>query len=328
MALLPGREHFVLLDDLGEDSAELRLRLARLGEVVACRTLGEALAALEANPKSLGLLDTRLLAASPPEHVRRLVAWRGRARLGLVSADDLEAYIPHLRAWGLTQCLVKTPPVDADELLHFLAMVDDPRSGFGLVRSLRSTLQIHSVGVDSLPSKVAAIERVANHFATCGFDIHELYDVRLILEEATNNALFHAFHTASGEEKYFIGAFDGLGPDESVRIEYGSDADRVGFSVTDNSGKLRVSTIIGKLERQMSKQGVFDESGRGLYLSRLLTTRLLLNIEENRRTQLVAIFDATRRSGRPKPLLVNYVGQDQFDSWGVDPELEMGLEMD
>lgn len=326
MEFRPGHESFVLLDAESDANAGFLERLRAHGAVRVTADLPEALALLDADPAAFGLFDTRLLADAPAEQVRELVQRRSRGRLALVTDSDLDAYIFHLRAWGITQSFVKTPPVDPEELLHFLCMVADPLSGFGLVRCLRSTIQVYSLAIDSIASKVSAIERVTNHFATQGFEVHELYDVRLILEEATNNAFYHAFQTAAGEERYSPRSFTRLAAGESVRIEYGSDAERVGFSVTDNSGRLRVDTIIGKLERQMNKDGVFDESGRGLYLSRLLTTRLLVNIQEGRRTQLVAIFDGTRRSERPKPFLLNYCGPDRFAEWGVDPDLEIALE--
>ena len=56
----------------------------------------------------------------------------------------------------------------------------------------------------------------------------------------------------------------------------------------------------------------------------MLATKLVLNIEEGKRTQIIALFDDTRKSDRAKPFLVNYAGKDTFEDWCVDPELDLG----
>jgi anti-sigma regulatory factor (Ser/Thr protein kinase) len=181
---------------------------------------------------------------------------------------------------------------------------------------------MYSVAIRTIPEKHAAIERAVNHFATCGFNVHELYDVRLTLEELANNALFHAFQTETGAEKYSIRGFTQLEDGESVRIEYGSDGLVAGFSVTDNAGTLATRTILNKLERQLNREGLYDESGRGIYLTRMLSSQYVINIERGKRTQSVVLFDERRKSDRPKPFLVNRVGFDDFDEWRIDPDFD------
>jgi anti-sigma regulatory factor (Ser/Thr protein kinase) len=319
-----GPRRILLLDADLVSCAPLSAELEQLGTLVACPAPEIFLPLLEEDPDAIGLVDTATLAGLPHSFVADLVALRGKRHLALVTGQQLEDFIFSLRSWGLLQCAVKAPPFDRSELEHFLLSVVDPTSGFGLLRYLGSTIQMYSIALQTADSKLRAIERVTNHFATCGFEVHELYDVRLILEEVTNNALFHAFQTATGRERHNISSFAGLDPGESVRIEYGSDDTRVGFAVTDNAGTLPIRTILSKLERQFNKDGIFDQSGRGLYLSRMLTTKLVINIEKGKRTQVVALFDEHRKSPRPKPFLVNYAGPDTFDEWGADPEFDLG----
>lgn len=305
-----------------DSSAELREVLALTHRVVHFHALDGCLHALEADPGTLALFDVATLADSPTSRVGQLVEFRGRAPLALVTDLKLEDYISHLRTWGMLQILVKQPPINPEEVAIFLDSVEDPSSAFGLIRYLSKTIEMYNQAVRTLEEKRIAIERVINHFATNGFDIHELYDVRLILEEMINNAFFHAFHRASGEEKYTVRDFQDLEEGESVRIEYGSDSRTVGFTVTDNAGSLRIKTILSKLERQYNREGIFEESGRGLYLSRMLASQMILNIDSGHRTQAIALFDDRRKSDRAKPLMINYTGPSDFDEWGIDPELE------
>lgn len=310
------------LDRDQEGSADLRQALATAGETVVFHDLQQLLGFSQDVPGATILLDTATLADSPTALVSQLADQRAHHPIGLVTDQHLDDYIFRLREWGLVRVLIKAPPIDHDEVEHFLATLRDPATGLGLLRYLCSTIQMYSLTIRDMATKIATIERVINHFATCGFDVHELYDVRLILEEIINNAFFHAFLTASGEEKYAVRAFRSLGPSESVRIEYGSDDHRVGFSVTDNAGTLPVGVVLSKLERQFNREGVFDQSGRGLYLSRMLASRLIVNIEPHKRTQIVALFDETRKSDRPKPLMINCVGDDSFEEWRMDPDLD------
>ena len=268
------------------------------------------------------LLDTVELQRSSSSAVAHLIDLRDTARMGLISGAPFEEFLFDLRRWGLLNVLVKCAPVLEEDVRNFIDCARNPENGFGLYRYLISTVEMYSQSVSTLEEKNSAIERVINHFATSGFDVHGLFDVRLILEETLNNALFHAFRTVTGEEKYSVRTFRCLEEGERVRLEYGNGAGILGFSVTDNAGSLPVKTIINKLERQHNKEGLFDEGGRGLYLSRMLSTAFVINVEENKRTQVVALFDDRRRLDRPKPFLVNFVGRDTFDDWRLDPEMD------
>jgi anti-sigma regulatory factor (Ser/Thr protein kinase) len=269
-----------------------------------------------------GLLDVRTLLESPTAFLAELHGFRHRKPLGLISDLELEHYITALRYWGILQTTIKSQNLSESDFLHFMITLENPRSGFGLISYLAATVELYNIKVANLDSKVKAVDRVINHFATCGFKVHELYDVRLILEEITNNALFHAFRNAAGEEKYTIQSMESLEPHEEIRIEFGSDRHRVGFAVSDNAGNLRIETILGKIERQLNQQGLFDSSGRGLYLAQQLASRLIFNIEQGSRTQVIAMFDNNRSGSKINPMMINYVGEDLFEQWGSDPELD------
>jgi hypothetical protein len=268
------------------------------------------------------LLDTEALKSCSNSDISSLVELRGRIPIGLITHQPTEDYLVDLRRWGLLQSFVKNDPIVPEELAHFIACVAEPLSGFGLHGYLHHTMELYNVSAATIPEKNNAIEAVINHFATSGFEVHELYDVRLILEEALNNAFFHAFRTPTGEEKYNLHNITRLDPKEKVRLEYGNGAHLAGFSVTDSAGTLRVHTVLNKLERQLNKEGLYDCSGRGLYLSRMLSTAFILNVEEGKRTQVIALFDKRRHMDRPKPFMVNFLGRDTFNEWRLDPDFD------
>jgi len=304
------------LDRDQESCPEFRLILSRFGRLAPHHHLESLLPHLQSKPEAYALLDTATLLEEPAALLAQVTDLRLRRRIGLVTSQLLEEYLYSLRSWGLTRSIVKTPPVDADEVRQFLAMLADPLEGFGLLQHFNGTLEMYSAEVDSLDAKHEAIEQVINHFATCGFDVHRLYNVRLTLEEILNNALFHAFQSPDGMEKYSIQSIGRLQPGESVRIHYGSDAAKVGFAVTDSAGSLPTDVALSKLERQMDHSGLLDESGRGLYLARIMSSRLIINVEHGKRTQVIALFDEAKPVDRPKPFVFNYSGPDDFAEWG------------
>ena len=273
-------------------------------------------------PLTVPFAYVETLAAANSSTTEKLLERRKDRAIGLVTGLDLPDYLAKLRVWGITRVLTKTEPVDPFEVRHFLDMMSDPSSGFGLISYLESTIQMFNISIDSIEAKTKGIERVIKHFQVNGYEEGNLYDVRLILEELINNALFHAFRNAVGEEKYWVNDFVRLAPEESVRVEYGSDKRYIGFSVTDSAGQLPIDVIIGKLERQYSQEGIFDESGRGIYLTRMLASRLVVNLEKDSRTQFIVLFSPHRSAHEIKPFVINYVGEDNFDEWRSDPDLD------
>jgi|GEM_PF-632396 len=238
----------------------------------------------------------------------QILTWLGsspRPPLAIATDMDPEHYLGHLRRLRLHHLIVKSGPFFPEEFGLLLDCAISPIRGFGLLSHFAQTLEMYSLTFATRDEKSDAIERVINHFATVGFVIHELYDVRLILEEITNNALFHAFRNPDGSEKYNMSTFQGLDSGETVRIDYGHAMNVVGFAVTDNAGTLDPDMILYKLERQYNREGLFDLGGRGLYLSRLLASTFFFNIEKGLRTQIVASFREKDSRKRPKPITIN-----------------------
>jgi anti-sigma regulatory factor (Ser/Thr protein kinase) len=234
-----------------------------------------------------------------------MMRFKSTARVALLTRRDLDDYIGLVRATGITRSAVMVPPVTRADLITLLGAIHDPAGAVGLAHYLSATIEMYQVSVATKPEKIAVSERLINHFATAGYAVHDLYDVRLILEENLNNALHHSFRTATGEEKYHAETFTGLDRGERVVVEYGSNADFAGFSVTDNAGTLTPRIILDKLQRHMGGEGLFDFGGRGLFLSRMLSSAFIITINPGHRTQVVALFDPRRRLNRPKPFLLN-----------------------
>ncbi len=272
-------------------------------------TMNDLLVADQENPSNAILLDVATLRDASIAQLTQLYELRGTRPIGLLTDLAIEHYFSDLRRHNIYQLLGKIPNITTEEVERFLFCIENPRNGFGLSAYLYRTSELHTASVRTIADKTATVETVINHFATNGFEIHELYNVRLILEETLNNAIFHAFRDAGGEEKYHINEFKELDEGEEITVEYGSSSTLAGFTVTDSAGGLSLRTVLERFERQLSHDGLFDERGRGIFLSHQLSSTLVLNLDEGRCTQVIALFDEPRqkRSGT-KPFIVNRIG--------------------
>ncbi len=323
-SLSPINHPVIVYDTSKDEFGEFYQQLEELAPQVSyVSTVPEMIEELSTQLDSIALLDTRNLAHLSEDESTLLREFQEARRIGLVTVDELENYFNLLKNINVTQVYSKIDPPVPEELEHFLECISDPLAGFSLSRYLYQTSELLTARIDNHEEKNIFVERVINYFATNGFEIHQLYNVRLILEETLNNAIFHAFKDNEGNDKYQIGSFDKLDENEKVTIEYGHCSAFAGFTVTDNAGALSPETVFKKLERQFSKDALFDESGRGLYLSRMLSSCFVINIEEGKRTQMIALFDDQHRERKgPKPFMLNYIGSNALSDCFLDADLD------
>lgn len=300
------KSNILILDFPNEYLEIYKEALSKEYNIINVLSAPNVLDILKSQNIALVLIDFKTVLQTTPNLIEKIHTEYPKIPVALLSEIHAEEYIPKIKKWNVFTVLPKTQTFLSIEIPRYIENIINPKHALGLIRYLDHTIELYIEIIRTREDKIKTVEKVINHFATCGFEIHELYDVRLILEEMINNAFFHAFLDENGNEKYKISTFKSLAADEKVIIEYGSDSMSVGFSVTDNSGKLFPIKIIEKLERQYNKEGIFDESGRGIYLSRILSNRLIYNIEKGHQTQAIALF-REKLQNELKPLCINYI---------------------
>jgi len=297
----------VLIIDRDQRSNEhLRGLLHPRFDVIVAATMNEADIFVRRMKFELILVDFEIFKESDAALNASIMQHQTTARIGLISTPDTEHYLPFLLKWRCFHVLPKLPFYNARDVLLFVENILEPSNAFGLARYLSDEADWSRERIANRSDKNRIIEDAVNYFASCEYEIHELYDVRLIIEEAINNALYHAFRDEQGGEKYRPDTFETLAIGEEMWMEYGSDATTIGFSATDNRGDLSPEVIINKLARQYNKEGLFDESGRGLYLARVFSSQIIFNIEKKKRTQIVCLF-YEKRLNIPKPFSINFI---------------------
>jgi len=131
-----------------------------------------------------------------------------------------------------------------------------------------------------------------------GLDVPETITQGIITvaEELILNAVIHAPRNPDGSPKYeHIGPRPDLvlAPGEEVSISYGCDGQRLMLSVSDNFGRLEQHTLRNYLTRafegaQLQTEDKASGAGLGLSMSLRSIHQLIFNIQDQRRTEVIA----------------------------------------
>ncbi|MCA9667504.1 MAG: hypothetical protein KC503_18015 [Myxococcales bacterium] len=122
--------------------------------------------------------------------------------------------------------------------------------------------------------------------------------ISLVADELLMNAIFNAPRDEAGKGKYVdIDRAQPLALDdhEHVTFRYACDGRYVALSVSDNFGSLDRDVIMRYLERCfLGSQGVIEEkragAGLGLFMVFNSITQLSFNIDQGKRTEVIALF--------------------------------------
>jgi anti-sigma regulatory factor (Ser/Thr protein kinase) len=125
----------------------------------------------------------------------------------------------------------------------------------------------------------------------CGHSEHQASAAELVVKEAVTNCVFHAFRQAGApERKYEPEKFEGLEDGDEVSVCLAKTDNGVAIRVTDNAGTLGPLRLGNSLDRHRTDRGLFDSRGRGFYLMRQLSQRLVVIVERGVGTSLEIYF--------------------------------------
>ena len=234
------------------------------------------------------------------ETVRRIRAEHPGVKTALITDYDVDTYIRMALEEDITNIIVKTSPFNVQELFWTVENLLDPSRVFGLENYMAAGTETVEVRIHSSRE----MDEVRETMLTSIGDT-ELYrkrgnNLRMIFEEVVSNAIYHAHgHEKTGE------VF--LKDEQRVFVRYGRDDEKFAFAVTDATGTLSKEIVLKTILRAMSQEGIFDLSGRGLFLSRNFSDRFLINIEPNVRTEMIVVNHFHDNYKVNKPLYINEV---------------------
>ncbi len=262
----------------------------------------EAIRLLSKTKYDLVISDINMPGMSGPKLLSKVRENYPGTRVALITAYNIDEYIRVAKENSITNIIPKTVPFNFTELDSLVAGL---LSGeiFGLSKYLMNENTIlDSTWIKSTMEARATRERIIDifnsKFGTSG-------DMKLIFDEIITNAIYHAPTLEDGSEKYQEFTDVTLEPNEYVYVECGFDREKYAISVTDYQGKLSKETVLYKIDRQITGEGLLDDSGRGIHMSRLFADRMIINIEPNKRTEVILINYFSHKYRGYKPLYIN-----------------------
>jgi len=255
------------------------------------------------------IADANLPPASGIEFIMAARRRNPRQRVALLSRIGIEDSIAVLRKNRIYTAFIKTTPFDFDEFLLVVENLLNPLRAFGAERYLREPFQLQEFKITTRTERHSLIEQAMTFYRRFRSYDTDVTEIRLVCDELINNAIYHAFKNSAGEDKYRPGAFMQLAPEEQVTVQIGHDSNNLLFSVTDNQGTLDIDTVLYKMERQLSLEGLLDESGRGFHLTRTIADRMIINLRPRKSTQIILLF-SHRPGPRVRPLYINSISEN------------------
>ncbi|MDR0305861.1 MAG: response regulator [Chitinispirillales bacterium] len=274
-------------------------------EVVTVENASAGLNVLSNGGFDLVVSDINMPGMKGPQFLAEVHRLYPTVKTALLTCLNIDEYITLARENSISSIIPKTAPFNFNEIELILQGL---LSGeiFGISRFLRledgiiSNKYCIKSSAESRDVREKIVTELEERFKSSG-------DTRLILDEILSNAIYHAPAKEEGSEKYAQFTEVELEPSEYIYAQVGYDSEKYAVSVLDMQGRLTRDVVLSKMERQITGAGVLDDSGRGLHMSRLFADRMVINIERNKRTEVIIMNYLSGKYRGYKPLYINEI---------------------
>lgn len=292
----------LIVDDERIIRSMLEMELEDHYTVETAENAGQAIELCKNNSYDLVISDINMPGIKGYDLLAKVKEMHPETKVALITAYNIDDYVRLAKKHGISNIIPKTTPFNFQELNTLVKglitedifgierYMDDP---FEIVRQyeLKKSSEIVEVEDD-------IIENVKS------FHKEDMM-LRVLLEEAITNAVYHAPQDKEGNEKYVKHSVISLQPEEYVDIILAKDNEKYGVSVMDKSGRLTKETALYKIDRNINAEGLLDENGRGIHMSRMYSDRLVINIKPMVKTEVIMLNYFTGKYKGHKPLYIN-----------------------
>lgn len=172
---------------------------------------------------------------------------------------------------------------------------------FGLEKYLAPGTRVGERAINSEAAKRTAITEVCAWAEGVGARRPIVHRLASVVDELLMNALIDAPRESQPTLAYTPGGtIDPL--QQRVMLRWGSDGTQLAVSVTDGFGALRQRDVIDHVRRARDERGRPNSddpgAGLGLYLVLANVASLIVNVDPNRRTEVICLFDLVRDGRR------------------------------
>jgi len=226
----------------------------------------------------------------------------------LITAYNVEDYLELALKYDIGNIFVKTTPFNFEELSSILEKLLN-NDIFGLTQYFRSSIIASSYKICSSQN----LDKDAEAIAKLIGDKDRMHRLELVLVELLTNALFYGIRNEAPDRKE-LWAYDFLLPeDQAIIVTVAYDSEKYAISVIDSGGRLKKRDVLYWLNRQATRDpnglplGIYDSHGRGLFIARKYIDRLIINIDQKHRTEIIMINYFKNTYKGYKPLYINEI---------------------
>lgn len=226
----------------------------------------------------------------------------------LITAYNVEDYLNLALKYDIGNIFVKTAPFNFSEFSSIIAYLLNGDI-FGLSHYFDESVPIKELKIRSSRSLDKDAELIINQIGP----IDQPKRLELVIVELLTNAIFYGIRNEIPDKKEFW-SHDFLLPEkQAIQVSVARDDQKYAISVSDLGGRLKKFDILYWLNRQISLNqdglplGLYDSHGRGFFIVRKYIDRLIINIDQTRRTEIIIINYFSRVYQGYKPLYINEI---------------------
>lgn len=226
----------------------------------------------------------------------------------LITAYNVEDYFELASKYDVGNIFVKTVPFNFDELSTVLTNLLT-NNIFGLERYFSSS----GIFKKFIVKKSRGLDVTANEIVSFIGNLSHPKKLELVIVELITNAIFYGIRKESAEYKDQWNYDFELSDNEAVVVVAAKDSEKYGISVTDAGGGLKKKDVLFWLNRQVSLSedglpiGIYDLHGRGLFITRKYIDRVIINIAQSQKTEVIIINYFNKSYAGYKPLYINEI---------------------
>jgi CheY-like chemotaxis protein len=227
----------------------------------------------------------------------------------LITAYNVEDYLELAMKYDIGNIFVKTTPFNFQELY---TMLENLLSGdiFGIQKYFpqpNSTLKTYII------KQGKHLESDAQLIVSQLPVVDATNKIELVLIELLANAIFYGIRKESADKKEEWTYNFELSEAEAIVVSSMYDSEKFAVSITDKGGKLKKNDVLYWLHRQLATDqaglplGIFDSHGRGFFIARQYIDRLIVNIDKNKKTEIIIVNYFSDAYHGFKPLYINEI---------------------
>ncbi|MBN1130466.1 MAG: response regulator, partial [Chitinispirillaceae bacterium] len=208
----------------------------------------------------------------------------------LITAYNVEDYLELALNYDIGNIFVKTAPFNFNELSVIIKnLLSD--TIFGLEQYFDPSAKKN----DFLIKNARHLDHHARVVSELIGDYKRSKRLEVVIVELLTNAIFYGIRSESPERKDEWDVNCELPDDKAIAVTVMRDDDKYGLSVCDKGGRLKKTDVLYWMNRQIARDttglpvGLFDAHGRGLFIARRYIDRLIVNVHNGVRTEIIII---------------------------------------